>query len=597
MKKIKNLGKVLVIIGLWANIGNVGFAIEEKIDSSEQVIQENANSILKENINKNIITPNISPGTMNDAEHTRRYFRFFEDTHRTKLKPNIDVPLIKKEKLTLPARIQQDAVTTHINKVEFSNSEIFTEEEISEFKSLLENKDATAEDINNFVEIINQQYRNREIITARANLESLEGGVLKIELMEAKIGKIFIEGNKFNRKWFLKKQISSKPSDVLNIQKLEDDLRTFNQNARSVKLSAKLKPGEEYGTTDIVLNAEEEFPFHFAASWDSFGRETTGLLRGGLMISSDSLFGFQDRLTSAVNIARSSVSPFVDYNVPINRKGTRVGASYMYGKSKITSGEYSDYDLNADTSVYSTYLTHPLINTQKTQLSLNTSANIKVSTADIAGFEYTNYKDYNLSVGLGGRYNFQNSLLFGSIYSVTGLIHDDLRSETNGFTKINAETYYVHYLPKNIIATFKAGGQYTPNDVPFVEQYQIGGMSSVRGYSESLLLGANSYYASLEMLFPIPFLPEEIKIPFKESAKYRLKDSIKFAVFLDNGAVFPHKTSTKSSNFLSSVGAGFRIAISKYLTARVYLGVPLMNTKHYDQSKVRLHFDLIGSPF
>ena len=124
MKKIKNLGKVLVIIGLWANIGNVGFAIEEKIDASEQVIQENANSILKENINKNIITPNISPGTMNDAEHTRRYFRFFEDTHRTKFKPNIDVPLIKKEKLTLPARIQQDAVTTHINKVEFSNSEI-----------------------------------------------------------------------------------------------------------------------------------------------------------------------------------------------------------------------------------------------------------------------------------------------------------------------------------------------------------------------------------------------------------------------------------------------------------------------------------------
>ena len=47
MKKIKNLGKVLVIIGLWANIGNVGFAIEEKIDASEQVIQENANSILK----------------------------------------------------------------------------------------------------------------------------------------------------------------------------------------------------------------------------------------------------------------------------------------------------------------------------------------------------------------------------------------------------------------------------------------------------------------------------------------------------------------------------------------------------------------------
>ena len=83
---------------------------------------------------------------------------------------------------------------------------------------------------------MNEQYAKKNIITVKATLESLEGGILKIELMEAKIGKISVQGNKFNRKWFLKKQNSSKPTDVLNIQELENDLKTFNKNARSIKL-------------------------------------------------------------------------------------------------------------------------------------------------------------------------------------------------------------------------------------------------------------------------------------------------------------------------------------------------------------------------
>lgn len=315
------------------------------------------------------------------------------------------------------------------------------------------------------------------------------------------------------------------------------------------------------------------------------------------MASTDSLFGFQDRLTGAINMARSSFNPFVDYNIPINRKGTRFGGSYMFGKSKVTSGDYKDFDLNAKTHVFSTYLSHPIIDNQKMQLKLNTSANIKLSTADIGGYEYTKYKDYNLAVGLGGRFNFKRSILFGSIYSTNGIIQDDIRSFSQYFTKVNADGYYIHYLPKGIIATVRTGGQYSPHDIPFIEQYQIGGISSVRGYSESLLLGANSYFVSAEMLFPIPFLPEEIKLPFKKEGKFRMRDSVKLAAFFDNGAVFPHQGKTGTTNFLSSVGAGIRIAISKFMTARVYIGIPLMNAGVYNQSNARVHFDLIVSPF
>jgi hemolysin activation/secretion protein len=610
--KKKNLLIVLSVFAFILNLGTSALSIEDssktltkselrQIKKAEKKAQKEAKKtsteINKEEINKNILTPNVSPGFMNDTAKTKQYYESFEGAHRTELQGAIDSTIGIEEDLKLPARIEKDGTITKIERVEFTKSEIFSDLEIAKFKALVEGQELTAEDLNNFIKIINNQYSKKNVITARATLESLSGGVLKVELMEAKIGNITVEGNRFNRKWYLKKQISSKSEDVLNIQVLEQELKNFNKDARSIKLSAQLKPGDKYGTTDVILKAKEDFPYHFSASWDSFGRETTGLLRGGLMVSADTLFGIQDRLTGAINMARSSFNPFVDYNIPINRKGTRIGASYMYGKSKVTSGDYKDFDLNANTHVFSTYLSHPLIDNQRAQLKLNTSANIKLSTADVSGFRYTNYKDYNLAVGFGGRYNFEKGILFGSLYSTNGIIRDDMREYSKFFTKVNADGYYIHYLPKGIIFTVRGGGQYSPYSVPFVEQYQIGGISSIRGYSESLLLAENSGFVSLETLFPIPFLPQEVKLPFRENATFRMRDAVKFATFIDGGAIIPNKGKTGTTNFLASVGAGIRVAISKYLTARVYVGVPLMNAGVYNQSNARVHFDLVVSPF
>lgn len=553
-------------------------------------------------INKNLVTPNESPGIITDPQRTKRYYDSVEDTHRIRIKKDkSDDRVIEQETLRLPARVEKDGTSVRIDRIEFTpKSEIFTDSELAQIKALAEGQNLTAEDIDNLIKLINQQYMKKGIITARAYLNqgALKGGVLTIELMEARVGEVIVTGNKFNRKWFLKSQISAKEGDVLNLQNMEKDLRQFNRNARSVQMSAKLKPGKKYGTTDIVLQADEKFPYHFSASWDSFGRETTGLLRGGFMASTDSLLGFQDRLTGAINLSRGAQNPFVDYNVPINKKGTRVGVSYMYGNNKVKSGQYKDFDLGANTHVLSAYITHPLIESEKGSLSFNTSANLKFSKADISGFTYSNYKDYNFAVGFGGHRNFKKSVFYGSIYSTHGIIDDHIRHQSKYFTKLNADGYYIHYLPKGIIATLRAGGQYSPHDIAYIEQYQIGGISSVRGYSESLLLAANAYFVSAEMLFPIPFLPEKINIPFTKGEKqYRLKDSFKFALFCDNGAIFPYKGYVGTPNFLMSVGFGLRMAISKYITARMYVGIPVMNTRLYQEPNARIHFDLIVSPF
>lgn len=98
---------------------------------------------------------------MNDTEKTRRYYEQFEGAHRPDIERTFDTPVIEAEPLRLPARINKDAVTTQIKKVEFTNSEIFSEIELYKFKQLVEDQELTAEDINNFVQIINEQYAKK----------------------------------------------------------------------------------------------------------------------------------------------------------------------------------------------------------------------------------------------------------------------------------------------------------------------------------------------------------------------------------------------------------------------------------------------------
>ena len=551
-------------------------------------------------VNQQLLTPNESVDDMTDINRARRYYQARESRNEAQTEETAGTSAdTTEEEIKLPPRTKKYAPSVHIYRVDISDSEVFSSDEIDKFKSLVEKKDVTIEDINNLVKLINAQYLKKGFITARAFItEGKLEGVLKIELMEAHIGKLAIDGNKYNREWYLRSQFSHKDGDLFSLQDLQNELKTFNKNARSIKMRAQLKPGEEYGTTDVTLKAEETMPYHLSASFDNFGRDTTGEHRGGLVASTDSLIGFQDRLSLAFNVAKSSFNPYIDYNVPINRYGTRAGVSYMFGKSKVTSGEYKDFDLNAKTNTYSGYISHPLIDKAKGKLNVNTSLNYKTSTSKISDFKYSDFKDKNVAIGLGGNYNFEKSVFYGSLYSTNGVIKDQIRHESTHFTKFNADAYYIHYLPWGIIGTLKAGGQYSPDNIAYVEQYQIGGISSVRGYSESILMAPSAYYTSLEMLFPIPFLPETINVPFsKNNDTFRLRDAVKFATFLDHGGIFYHEGKPHRENFLLSDGVGLRMAFNKYLSARFYVGFPLMNKGTYHEDGTSFHFDLIAAPF
>jgi len=135
--------------------------------------------------------------------------------------------------------------------------------------------------------------------------------------------------------------------------------------------------------------------------------------------------------------------------------------------------------------------------------------------------------------------------------------------------------------------------QWSPqHDLPYLDQFQAGGLSSVRGYSEGLLIGKNGFLFSEELQFPIA--PQTIKIRHKKIdflGKY-----VKGVFFTDFAGVSPYK-SIASKDFLLGIGPGLRVALPGDAVARLYWGFPLLKIPtETDFNTARFHFEITVAP-
>lgn len=498
-----------------------------------------------------------------------------------------------------------DNIVVYIKKVEFSPSEIFTDKELDELAGPVIGQQVTMTDIKNLVNSINRAYIINDYVTSRAYLppQKIENGVLKINLFEGKVGEIIVRGNAWTRKSYISKRIGLDEGDAFKLRVLENSLIKFNndhydfsKNPFSIK--AKLAPGKTPGTTDIIVDANDPLPFHITGVFDNAGRDSIGLLRGGLMLSTDSLTGNRDKLSLGSYLGRGTRIFFGDYNIPINKYGTRAGVSVSYNHIDVIKGNYKPFDISGDAFVYTAYLTHPLINRPDLAFNTYTAGNFKYSKTYFSDIPIYNSKTFSGTQGFTVRKDTKKGIWYTGHYATVGYM--DTIPAHEMYWKYEGNVTRLHDFGHGIIGQFRAQAQISPNDMlPWIEQFQIGGISNVRGYSEGLLIGRSGYFLSAEIITPLPFLPK--KVGTEKLGFVNLREIVKGALFFDQGTIFPYKGvgggGVDSQDVLASFGPGLRIRINEYLNARVYWGFGLLQNKYETRQPTgRFHFEITSSP-
>lgn len=503
-------------------------------------------------------------------------------------------PVIVEDNLSNPNDTTQ--TKANITKVEFDDSKVFSQEDLQKLAAPLLSQPVTLADIQKVVNGITRCYILGDYVTSKAYLppQDLASGVLKIGLMEGKVGKVTVKDNRWTKTGYITKRVAPIPGEIFKISDLEKDIIKFNNN-NTVKLKVGLAAGEEKETTDITLNAVDPVPFHFAVMTDNQGRQTIGTTRWGGMLAADSLFGHRDALSLGGYLGKGNRVGFADYNFPVNKYGTRLGASISAGNIDVISGAMRPFGISGTSQTYSVYATQPIIDREGLNISSYTGASLKNSTTNIGNFKLYDMSTFSITQGFTGRKDTAKGIWYTGQYGSVGF--KALGGDEN-FFKYTGNLTRIHDFGKGIIGQFRVSGQYSPNDrLPWMEQFQIGGLSTVRGYSEGLLLGKSGYFASGEIITPLPFLPKAIG---SDRLGYiHPRDMIKGAVFMDNGMIYPYKpdgSGVDGGDLLMSWGLGLRVNISQDLAARFYWGWGLNNKYETDQKMGRFHFELTCAP-
>jgi hemolysin activation/secretion protein len=516
-------------------------------------------------------TPSGPADTLKRGQDTLEYYQLEEKLKDGK--KSIDEKEKESEdKLSQPLKVTPEGAdqTFLVNKIVSNPSEILTPGELETIFAAYEGKIVSIKDLFQIVEEINERYKAKRMIAAKAILppQKIKDGIVRIQLIEGRIGSITVAGNQYTKDSYFYKRITLKSGDLVDIKQLEKDILYFN-NTNDAKIKAELKPGDAVGTTDFMLNAQEPKNYDVTLWGDNAGRDDVGRYRLGTVLSSKSLIGYRDPLTLGGYAAEGTAAGFLYYNFPINRYGTRLGVSGDYNQIEIISGPFEPLDITGQSYDLGGFLAHPFIAKKNLKLNGFLEYHDKKATTDFGDVTLFETKVNSTVVGFDVQSFDSKGLWYSRNYVTAGL--EGLGSDKN-FVKFNTLTTRMQLLTNDMIATFRLNGQVADSDLlPSSEQFQLGGLSTVRGYSEGLLAGDQGYVINLQLDSPLPFINGDL---FGRP----LRETVKGAVFCDHGGAFPYKghgESIDNDDFLTSVGLGLLFNFNQYINGRVFWGMPL----------------------
>jgi len=529
-----------------------------------------------------------SPPSRADVDQNTKaiqdYYRIekrLKDAARAKDEP---APVVAPEDGEKPQRKGGDR-TLKVSKIVTGESEILTPDEIKSVIGPLEGRVISINELLDAVDRLNELYKEKGFLTARALLppQTVEKGVVTLKLVEGRVGAIRIDGTRHMNDGYLERSLTLASGDLVRVDQLETDLRLF-MAANNTPLMSEMVPGEEFGTTDLLIHVKEPKRLEARLTADNLGRENTGKGRGGMQVTARNLLGVADVANIEWNQSKGSRNLHMEYGVPFNHRGTRMSLLYDQGDVEIKEGEFRDLNLEGDSRTMGVAFSHILWARSRSQLTVFTGAQLKESESESNGFSLYTSRVHDYNGGLDWQ-RFDGTGLWLTHQEVTRGF--SLNGTRENFWTLKGHVIRYQQLPLDTTLLLKGIYQFSDTDMlPSTDQFQLGGMTTVRGYEEGLLVGDQGYLASAEVEFPLPL---------EESFWGRpLREQVRGLVFIDHGGAFPFKGNGEGYNandYLTSFGAGLRMALGERFSGRLIAGIPV-GYQEGNRHDVRFHFTL-----
>jgi hemolysin activation/secretion protein len=482
----------------------------------------------------------------------------------------------------------------------------------------------TIGNLQNIADGITKYYHDKGYFLARAVIpaQEIKDGVVNIRVLEGRLEKVQTSGNKMYSEQTLAKPFKPLLGELVTIDRTENALLTLTKYP-GLSAAGVFRPGDDVGTTDIVVNVQNEKRFDGSFRLDNEGTEFTGRDRAIASVDVNDVTGDADLFTltglktfgSSTSTSTSNVNgkpvavanpagsstyydaryqrPIFDaynsWSADISRNAFAVGnIANVGGVSKIGTFSFEhDYFRSRTSNLIGTLdLSRKRADTTDTILhsasfgDVSARDDLAVLGAQLS-YDLIN-TDTNTISTITARYEHG----FAGVLGVPTDAEVELAAVPNGktnatvpppsrkgannqpnvptFNKLTVNYQLYKNLPHTQGLLFRFSGQYSPDLLSSLEQFVMGGSDSVRAAPTSQFLVDKGALASLEYSVASPGFGDKHAF-----GSYTWGQVLRFKIFTDAAVGFDNKPVTTNRQYLSGSGVGLVFTIPGTLTANL----------------------------
>ncbi len=449
---------------------------------------------------------------------------------------------------------------------------------------------------------ITDLYNSKGYITSGAYIppQTLQSGTIEIHVLEGSVEGIRVTGNRRLESGYISSRIGLATQTPLNRDRLLEALQLLQLNPLIGSISAELSAGSSPGSSLLELKVTEAKTTAATLTVDNQRVPSVGSVRGQVSGIEQNLTGYGDAISLAFTQTAGSSALDFSYTIPVSPHNTTLSLSAGISTSEVIEAPFDILKIQSNSSYFELTARHPLIQTPTQELALGLTfgrRSTRTTLLDNIPFPSPGADTDGRTTASVFRffqeYTKRSSQSVFAVRSQFNLGVNFLGATVNPdppdtrFFSWRGQAQWVRLLAPDTLLLVRGDVQLSDRPILPIEQFGVGGVLSVRGYRQDLLLTDNGLFGSAEVRIPVLRLPQQ-------------KMLLQVAPFLDLGKGWNNAPSVNPDpSFLLSLGFGLRLQISNNFTARMDFGFPLIhvNSSNSTLQEKGIYFSIVYTPF
>lgn len=490
----------------------------------------------------------------------------------------IDLP----DNILPPQNIPAVEVKLFISKFEFIGNSVLSDEQLNQLAQPYLNRAVTFSELLQLRSNITDFYVKNGYTTSGAYIpiEENQGvdanaAVVALQIIEGTVEEIKIGGDERLRR-YVRQRLSPAIYPVLNQPELEEALRLLQIDPLIESISANLSAGTETGFSILSVQVTGQPNFQARIGTDNRRVPSAGSIQREIQLSASNLLALGESFEVGYSNTDGSNSFNVGAEIPVNANNGTLRFDYGQLNGRIIEEPINDFDILADSSIYTLTLRQPILRAASEnsleEFSVGIAASSIQSAITLAGFPFPlspganeNGETRITELSLLQEYTRQDrggALLARSRFNFgIGAFGATIGADLDGqYFDWRGQLAWLKRVFGNSLLSVSGDIQLTSDQLMPLSQLSLGGPRSIRGYRQDALIADSGLMATAELAIPIFELDRSQKIsliPFAGAG-----------FGWNNGAAL-----ALDESFLASVGLGAQYETEGF-TARINYAIP-----------------------